>query len=49
MRSYRFIVRTKTHSFSFIIEAENEKEAIQKGYDLHGDFATVATVVELKK
>ncbi|QQY32077.1 hypothetical protein [Chryseobacterium gleum] len=47
MKKYRFIVRTKTHSFSFILEANNEKEAIQKGYDLHGDLVTTATVVEL--
>lgn len=48
MKKYRCIVRTKTHSFSFIIEADSEKDAIQKGYDLHGDLVTTATFVELK-
>lgn len=49
MKKYRFIIRTKTHSFSFIVDAENEKDAIQKGYDMHGDFVNVATIVELNK
>lgn len=49
MKDYRFIVRTKTHSFSFIIEANNVDEANQKAYELHGDLVTTATVVELKK
>lgn len=48
MKKYRVTVRNNDNHFSFTVDAENEKNAIQKAYDEHGDLVTTATFVELK-